>query len=87
MMRPCYVLPVAYLPLTIACLQLNFARNYLPELLPEVGGRVVYMDVDAIVLGDIAELAATAMEPGYAIAASSDCNPLFRRIGVFAVCT
>ena len=32
-------------------LQLNYARNYLPQLLPRVHGRVVYLDTDIIVLG------------------------------------
>ena len=66
-------------------MQLNFARNYLPELIPDALGRIVYLDVDVIVLGDIAELAATDMEPGHAIAASTDCNPFFQKLGVFAV--
>lgn len=59
---------------------LNYARNFLPQLLPQVEDRVVFIDDDTIVQGDIEDLNDTPLRPGELIAASGDCNPLHTRL-------
>ncbi|KAK9148992.1 hypothetical protein Scep_007749 [Stephania cephalantha] len=44
---------------------LNYARNYLPHLLPLCFRRVVYLDSDLLLVDDIAKLSATPL--GYSI--------------------
>lgn len=63
---------------------LNYARNFMAQLLSDVHGRVVYLDTDVIVTGDIAELAATPMQPHQPIAVSTDCHPFFAELGLFS---
>ena len=51
----------------------NYARFFLPTLLPAgFRGRVVYLDDDVIVRGDVAELARTPLQSGHVAAFSSD---------------
>ncbi|XP_048863822.1 glycosyltransferase 8 domain-containing protein 2 [Brienomyrus brachyistius] len=52
---------------------LNFARFYLP-LLVNQHKRVIYLDDDVIVQGDIQDLYQTRLEPGHAAAFASDCD-------------
>ncbi len=33
-------------------MQINYARTYLPELLPDIHGKIVYIDSDCIVQGE-----------------------------------
>ncbi|KAG0451087.1 hypothetical protein HPP92_026433 [Vanilla planifolia] len=53
---------------------LNYARSYLPRLLPRCISRVVYLDSDLILVDDIASLAATPINPPFALAAPEYCN-------------
>ncbi|XP_068107974.1 glycosyltransferase 8 domain-containing protein 1 [Hyperolius riggenbachi] len=52
---------------------LTFARYYLPDLLPGVE-KVIYLDDDIIVQGDIVELYKTPLKLGHAAAFSEDCD-------------
>ena len=53
----------------------NFARFYFHELFPDIE-RVIYLDLDTIVQGDIAELWKTPLEPGHFIAVVPRADPL-----------
>lgn len=53
-------------------LQLNYARYFLPRLLPGFTGRLIYLDDDVIVRGDLRELADTPLQPDHVVAFSSD---------------
>ncbi|XP_076452128.1 glycosyltransferase 8 domain-containing protein 1-like isoform X2 [Babylonia areolata] len=59
---------------------LNYARFYLPDLFPGIDGRMVYIDDDCIVQGDIAELFHMRLKPGTLAAFSEDCKGVNRRI-------
>ncbi|XP_073448528.1 glycosyltransferase 8 domain-containing protein 1 isoform X2 [Aquarana catesbeiana] len=52
---------------------LTFARYYLPDLLPGVE-KIIYLDDDIIVQGDILELYKTPIKLGHAAAFSEDCD-------------
>ncbi|XP_054825575.1 probable galacturonosyltransferase-like 1 [Prosopis cineraria] len=56
---------------------LNYARNYLPNLLPPSVRKVVYLDSDLVLFNDIAELAATPMGSNQVLAAPEYCNADF----------
>ncbi|PKA54261.1 putative galacturonosyltransferase-like 2 [Apostasia shenzhenica] len=56
---------------------LNYARSYLPRLLPTCIRRIVYLDSDLILVDDIAALAATPLPPPAALAAPEYCNANF----------
>ncbi|GMJ07940.1 galacturonosyltransferase-like 2 [Hibiscus trionum] len=56
---------------------LNYARNYLPNLLPHCLRRVVYLDSDLILVDDIAKLAATPLGGNSVVAAPEYCNANF----------
>ncbi|XP_041442212.1 glycosyltransferase 8 domain-containing protein 2 isoform X2 [Xenopus laevis] len=53
---------------------LNFVRFYLPLLIQE-HEKVIYLDDDVIVQGDIQELYETKISRGHAAAFSEDCDP------------
>ncbi|XP_038079182.1 glycosyltransferase 8 domain-containing protein 1-like [Patiria miniata] len=53
---------------------MTFARFYFTKTFPALTGRVIFIDSDTIVQGDIAELNNTKMEPGVALALSDDCS-------------
>ncbi|XP_064611122.1 glycosyltransferase 8 domain-containing protein 1-like [Liolophura sinensis] len=59
---------------------LNYARFYLPRLLPNVKGRIVYIDDDCIVQGDIYELFTMKLKPGHIAAFSDDCHSGAKRV-------
>lgn len=59
---------------------LNYARYYLPRLFPHIEGRVVYIDDDCIVQGDIEELYQMKFRPGTLAAFSDDCIGMNKRI-------
>ncbi|CAG5132519.1 unnamed protein product [Candidula unifasciata] len=59
---------------------LNYARYYLPRLFPKLKERVVFIDDDCIVLGDIAELNNMTIKPGHIAAFSEDCSGLSKRL-------
>ncbi|EDQ88219.1 uncharacterized protein MONBRDRAFT_26403 [Monosiga brevicollis MX1] len=59
---------------------LNYARYYLPGLLPDLS-RVIYLDDDVIVQGDITELWELNLQ-GQPAAFSSDCNEASRQYGL-----
>ena len=65
--------------------QLNFARFYFPRLFPEITGRLVVVDSDAIVQGDIEELSEIPMRTGDAVAFSDDCTAVSNRVGLHQV--
>ncbi|KAM5148871.1 glycosyltransferase 8 domain-containing protein 1 isoform 2-T3 [Mantella aurantiaca] len=52
---------------------LTFARYYLPDLVPGVE-KIIYLDDDIIVQGDILELYKTPIKLGHAAAFSEDCD-------------
>ncbi|KAI4874005.1 hypothetical protein NFI96_007448, partial [Prochilodus magdalenae] len=54
--------------------KLNFVRFYLPLLAISDHRRIVYLDDDVIVQGDIQELYSIRLEPGHAAAFASDCD-------------
>ncbi|KAF5766206.1 putative polygalacturonate 4-alpha-galacturonosyltransferase [Helianthus annuus] len=59
---------------------LNYARNYLADLLPTCVKRVVYLDSDLVLVDDIAKLAATPFEDEEGVkvlAAPEYCNANF----------
>ncbi|XP_077998634.1 glycosyltransferase 8 domain-containing protein 1-like [Glandiceps talaboti] len=62
---------------------LNFARFYIPQLFPDINGRIVYLDTDVIVQGDIIELNNTVINPGHIAAFSEDCSSLSKRFNLF----
>ncbi|CAI9585716.1 unnamed protein product, partial [Staurois parvus] len=53
--------------------KLTFARYYLPDLVPGVE-KIIYLDDDIIVQGDILELYKTPIKFGHAAAFSEDCD-------------
>ncbi|XP_050208470.1 probable galacturonosyltransferase-like 1 [Mercurialis annua] len=56
---------------------LNYARNYLSELLPQCVKKVVYLDSDIILVDDISTLSATPLGPTAVLAAPEYCNANF----------
>ncbi|XP_028302739.1 glycosyltransferase 8 domain-containing protein 1 [Gouania willdenowi] len=52
---------------------LTFARFYLPAYIPEAE-KVIYLDDDVIVQGDIQDLYDISIKPGHAAAFSDDCD-------------
>ncbi|KAJ4963568.1 hypothetical protein NE237_023507 [Protea cynaroides] len=56
---------------------LNYARNYLANLLPLSVRRVVYLDSDLVLVDDIAKLAATPLDDHQVLAAPEYCNANF----------
>lgn len=55
---------------------LNYARNYLADLLPQCVKKVVYLDSDLVLVDDIAKLAATPLGD-LVLAAPEYCNANF----------
>jgi len=51
----------------------NYARLLIPDLLPDQVKKVIYMDIDTLVLGEISELWNLSLE-GYALGAVHDWN-------------
>ncbi|KAK7093874.1 hypothetical protein V1264_007557 [Littorina saxatilis] len=60
---------------------LNFARLFLPDLLPCVG-RVIFIDADCLVLGDISDLYHVNMAPGDVAAGLRMCDFYDKSIGL-----
>ncbi|KAL7231942.1 hypothetical protein ACSBR2_010041 [Camellia fascicularis] len=56
---------------------LNYARNYLADLLPTCVRKVVYLDSDLVLVDDIAKLAATPLGDSAVLAAPEYCNANF----------
>ncbi|EPS64908.1 hypothetical protein M569_09869 [Genlisea aurea] len=56
---------------------LNYARNYLAELLPACVERVVYLDSDLVLVDDIGRLASTRLPDDVVLAAPEYCNADF----------
>lgn len=56
---------------------LNFARNYLPNILPQCIHKTIYLDSDVILVDDIAKLASTTIGGNSVIAAPEYCNANF----------
>ncbi|XWS29331.1 hypothetical protein CRYUN_Cryun24cG0020000 [Craigia yunnanensis] len=56
---------------------LNYARNYLANILPRCLRRVVYLDSDLVLVDDIAKLAATPLGDHSVLAAPEYCNANF----------
>lgn len=56
---------------------LNYARNYLANLLPPCIKKVIYLDSDVILVDDISVLAATALGKTAVLAAPEYCNANF----------
>uniref|UniRef100_A0A5B7BSI9 Hexosyltransferase n=1 Tax=Davidia involucrata TaxID=16924 RepID=A0A5B7BSI9_DAVIN len=56
---------------------LNYARNYLADLLPTCVRKVVYLDSDLVLVDDIAKLAATPLGNRAVLAAPEYCNANF----------
>ncbi|XP_070561625.1 glycosyltransferase 8 domain-containing protein 1-like isoform X2 [Ptychodera flava] len=62
---------------------LNVARFYTPKLFPSIDSRVVYLDSDVIVQGDIIELNNTKLKDSHIAAFSEDCSSLSKRFNLF----
>ncbi|XP_040999464.1 probable galacturonosyltransferase-like 1 [Juglans microcarpa x Juglans regia] len=56
---------------------LNYARNYLANILPLSVRRVVYLDSDLVLVDDVAKLAATPLGDRAVLAAPEYCNANF----------
>lgn len=56
---------------------LNYARNYLANLLPPCVHKVVYLDSDLVLVDDISKLAATPLGDHAVLAAPEYCNANF----------
>ncbi|CAI9758750.1 unnamed protein product [Fraxinus pennsylvanica] len=56
---------------------LNYARNYLADLLPKCVQKVVYLDSDLVLVDDISNLAATPLGNEAVLAAPEYCNANF----------
>ncbi|PSS36445.1 Galacturonosyltransferase-like [Actinidia chinensis var. chinensis] len=56
---------------------LNYARNYLADLLPNCVKKVVYLDSDLILVDDVSKLAATPLGTTAVLAAPEYCNANF----------
>ncbi|KAE9606730.1 hypothetical protein Lal_00026372 [Lupinus albus] len=56
---------------------LNYARNYLANLLPPCVHKIVYLDSDLVLVDDIAKLAATPLSDDVVLAAPEYCNANF----------
>ncbi|KAI3462814.1 hypothetical protein Pfo_019477 [Paulownia fortunei] len=56
---------------------LNYARNYLADLLPTCIQKIVYLDSDLVLVDDIAKLAATPLSNDAVLAAPEYCNANF----------
>ncbi|KAF8015517.1 hypothetical protein BT93_H1132 [Corymbia citriodora subsp. variegata] len=56
---------------------LNYARNYLADLLPPCVRKVVYLDSDLILVDDVAKLAAIPLDGDAVLAAPEYCNANF----------
>ncbi|KAK6175615.1 hypothetical protein SNE40_014036 [Patella caerulea] len=59
---------------------LNYARYYLPKLFPTLNGKIIFIDDDCIVQGDISELYQTKVNPGHLAAFSEDCTGAAKRL-------
>lgn len=59
---------------------LNYARYFLPELFPNLKGKIVFIDDDCVVQGDIAELYKTPIKTGHLAAFSQDCVGVNKRL-------
>lgn len=59
---------------------LNYARYYLPKLFPTLKGKVVFIDDDCIVQGDIMDLYRTEIKQGHLGAFSEDCKGMNKRL-------
>ncbi|XP_076365484.1 glycosyltransferase 8 domain-containing protein 1-like [Tachypleus tridentatus] len=55
---------------------LNYAKLFIPKIFPQIKGRVVYLDDDSIVQGDIAELANSSIAAGHVGAFTFDCDSM-----------
>ncbi|XP_010527644.1 PREDICTED: probable galacturonosyltransferase-like 2 [Tarenaya hassleriana] len=56
---------------------LNYARNYLAELLPACVSRAVYLDSDLVLVDDISKLFSTPIPDDVVLAAPEYCNANF----------
>lgn len=56
---------------------LNYARNYLADLLPTCIRKIVYLDSDLVLVDDIAKLSATPLGDHAVLAAPEYCNANF----------
>eukprot|EP00051_Salpingoeca_urceolata_P010327 m.126002 g.126002 ORF g.126002 m.126002 type:complete len:526 (+) comp16669_c0_seq2:214-1791(+) len=61
---------------------LNYARFFLQRLFPDLHGRLIFLDDDVIVQGDVLEMSRTDLGP-HAIAVSEDCNWIFEKYHLF----
>ncbi|XP_059163725.1 glycosyltransferase 8 domain-containing protein 1-like [Physella acuta] len=59
---------------------LNYARYYLPKLFPLLKEKIIFIDDDCIVQGDIEELYKTPLEKGHIAAFSEDCQGQNKRL-------
>ncbi|XP_014661798.1 PREDICTED: glycosyltransferase 8 domain-containing protein 1-like [Priapulus caudatus] len=62
---------------------MNYARYFAPQLFPEIRGRMVYIDDDIIVQGDIAELYNTDLGEGHLAAFAEDCHSTSKRFSFY----
>lgn len=59
---------------------LNYARYYMPRLFPDLHGRIIFIDDDAIVQGDLYDLYTMELKSNTWAAFSDDCTGSNKRI-------
>ncbi|XP_041377971.1 glycosyltransferase 8 domain-containing protein 2-like [Gigantopelta aegis] len=59
---------------------LNYARYYLPKLFPKLSEKIIFIDDDCIVQGDISELYRLKFNKGHIAAFSEDCVGASKRL-------
>ncbi|KAL4221725.1 hypothetical protein ACF0H5_019980 [Mactra antiquata] len=59
---------------------LNYARYYLPQLFPDLHGRIIFIDDDAIVQGDLHDLYTMTIKPEHWALFAEDCTGSGKRV-------
>lgn len=59
---------------------LNYARYYIPQLFPDLTGRILYIDDDCIVQGDLYELYSMKFKPNHWASFAEDCTGSAKRV-------
>ncbi|XP_060579357.1 glycosyltransferase 8 domain-containing protein 1-like [Ruditapes philippinarum] len=59
---------------------LNYARYYIPQLFPDLSGRIIFIDDDCIVQGDLYELFNVKLKPDHWAVFAEDCTGSAKRV-------
>ncbi|WAR14504.1 GL8D1-like protein [Mya arenaria] len=60
--------------------KMNYARYYFPQLFPDLHGRIVFIDDDSIVQGDVYDLFKMTIKPDHWATFAEDCTGSAKRI-------